>query len=62
MNFEGTASAPTQQKTGVELKFLSDGVTPIAFKIKNGILLTNTWVNDENDRPFGMQIHGLKLM
>jgi glutaredoxin len=52
VNFEGTASAPTQQKTGVELKFLSDGVTPIAFKIKNGILLTNTWVNDENDRPF----------
>lgn len=44
------AYIPTQQKTGVELKFMDDE-TPIAFKIKHEVLLKNTWSQDSEGRP-----------
>ena len=40
-----------EQSSGVELKHMSDG-TQIGYKVKHGILLQNSWQEDEDGRPF----------
>jgi glutaredoxin len=54
LNFPPSADNPPAQggkHTGVELKHMSDG-TQIGYKVKHGILLQNSWQEDEDGRPF----------